>query len=127
MARIGLMLYTVREDCARAFEPIVREVARMGYEGVEIFDLHGHEPEEVASWLADTGLVACSRHATLDAVESQMSALAAEARVLGWRRLVVAWVHPTELGPELVDRITAAAAAAATHGLSSASTTTMPR
>jgi len=117
MARIGLMLYTVREDCARAFEPIVREVARMGYEGVEIFDLHGHEPEEVASWLADTGLVACSRHATLDAVESQMSALAAEARVVGWRRLVVAWVHPTQLGPGLVRRLTAAARAAATYGL----------
>lgn len=117
MARLGLMLYTVREDCARAYEPTIREVASMGYEGVEVFDLHGHEPEEVASWLADTGLVACSRHATLDAVESQMSALAAEARVLGWRRLVVAWVDPSQLGPGLVRRLTAAAGAAATYGL----------
>ena len=55
MARIGLMLYTVRGECARAFEPTLREVAEMGYEGVELFDLHGHEPDEVASWLADTG------------------------------------------------------------------------
>jgi sugar phosphate isomerase/epimerase len=115
--RVGLMLYTVREDCARAFEPTLREVASMGFEGVEIFDLHGHEPEAVAAWLSDTGLVASSRHASLAAVESDMSALAAEARVLGWRRLVVAWVDPSELGPGLVRRLTAAAGAAATYGL----------
>ena len=80
MARIGLMLCTVRGECARAFEPTLREVAEMGYEGVELFDLHGHEPDEVASWLADTGLVACGRHASLEVIESDLPALAAEAR-----------------------------------------------
>lgn len=117
MARIGLMLWTVRGECARAFEPTLREVAEMGYEGVELFDLHGHEPAEVASWLADTGLVAVGRHASLDAVESELPALAAEARTLGWRRLAVSWVDPSELGPDLVRRLTAAAASAAANGL----------
>ena len=117
MARIGLMLWTVRGECARAFEPTLREVAEMGYEGVELFDLHGHEADEVASWLADTGLVAVGRHASLDAIESELPALAAEARTLGWRRLAVSWVDPSELGPELVRRLTAAAASAAAYGL----------
>jgi sugar phosphate isomerase/epimerase len=116
-ARIGLMLWTVRRECDRAFESTLREVARMGYEGVELFELHGHEPEEVASWLADGGLVVCGRHASLDAVESHLPALAAEARTLGWRRLVVSWVDPSELGPELLRRLNAAAAAAAAHEL----------
>jgi sugar phosphate isomerase/epimerase len=116
-ARIGLMLWTVRRECDRAFESTLREVARMGYEGVELFELHGHEPEEVASWLADGGLVVCGRHASLDAVESHLPALAAEARTLGWRRVAVSWVDPSELGPELVERVTAAAASAAAHGL----------
>lgn len=117
MGRIGLMLWTVREECDRAFEPTLREVARIGYEGVELFDLHGHEPDEVAAWLADTGLVACGRHTSLDAVESQLPTLAAEARTLGWRRLVVAWVDPSELGPNLVRRLRAAGESAAAHGL----------
>ena len=81
MARIGLMLCTVRDECAGgAFEATLREVAAIGYEGVEFFDLHGHGPGEVASWLADTGLVACGRHASLEAVESELPALAAEAQ-----------------------------------------------
>ena len=89
----------------------------MGYEGVELFDLHGHEPDEVASWLVDTGLVAVGRHASLDVIESELPALAAEARTLGWRRLAVSWVDPSELGPDLVGRLTAAAAAAEAQGL----------
>lgn len=117
MARIGLMLWTVRGECARAFEPTLREVAKIGYEGVELFDLHGHESDQVATWLGELGLAACGRHASLDAVETQLPSLAAEARTLGWRRLVVSWVDPSELGPRLVGRLTDAAAAAAAHGL----------
>jgi sugar phosphate isomerase/epimerase len=116
-ARIGLQLWTVRRECDRAFEPTLRTVAEMGYAGVELVGLHGHEPEEVAAWLADTSLVACGRHASLDAVETELPALAAEARTLGWRRLVVGWVDPSALGPDLVSRLTAAAASVRAEGL----------
>ena len=44
VARLGLMLYTVRDECARDFAATLREVAAIGFEGVELFDLHGHEP-----------------------------------------------------------------------------------
>ena len=116
-ARIGLALWTVRRECARAFEPTLREIAAMGYEGVELHDLYGHRPDEIASWLAVTGLVVSSRHTSLDAIDAELPALAAEAQTLGWRRLIVGWVDPSELGPALVRRLTDAAAAAAAHGL----------
>ncbi len=58
-----------------------------------------------------------ARHARLEAIESQLPALAAEARALGWRRVSVSWVDPAELGPELLRRLAAAADAAAAHGL----------
>ena len=44
MARVALMLYTVRDECARDLEGVLKSVAEIGYEGVELFDLHGHEP-----------------------------------------------------------------------------------
>ena len=50
-------------------------------------------------------------------VESELPALAEEARTLGWRRLVVSWVDPSELGPDLVSRLTAAAASTEAQGL----------
>jgi sugar phosphate isomerase/epimerase len=118
MTRIGLMLYTVRDECARDFEATLRAVAAMGYEGVELFDLHGHDPAAVRAWLDELGLTACGRHAGLEAIETQLPELAEEAGVLGWRRLAVSWLDPTTLeAADLPGRLARAAAAARVLGV----------
>ena len=118
MARIGLMLYSVRDECAHDFEGVLRSVAAMGYVGVEIFDLHGHEAAAVRGWLDELGLVAVSRHAGLDVIETQLPELAAESRALGWRRLALSWLDPATLEtPGLLERIGDQAAAARERGL----------
>ena len=101
MARLGLMLYTVRDECARDLRTTLDEVAAIGFEGIELFDLHGHSPADVGRMLHDNGLVACGRHAPLEAIESALPELAAEAAELGWTRLIVSWVDPAWLGQAL--------------------------
>ena len=115
--RLGLMLYTVREECARDLPATLHEVAEIGFEGVELFDLHGWPPAEIARVLDRTGLVTCGRHAPLESIETRLPELAAEAGELGWRRLVVSWVDPGQLDAALLDRLEAAAENAAAHGL----------
>ncbi len=117
MSRIGLMLYSVRNAAAADFEATLRQVAALGYEGVELFDLHGHEPRRVATWLGDLGLVACGRHARLESIEQDLPALAAEAQLLGWKRLIVSWVPPDELDTATLARLATAASAVAEQGL----------
>jgi sugar phosphate isomerase/epimerase len=120
VARVGLMLYTVREDCARDFEGTLRAVASLGYEGVEVYDLHGHDATVVRGWLDELGLVACGRHAGLDALESQLPELAAECAVLGIERLVLSWIEApvsTDEAKEMAERLTATARRAAEVGL----------
>jgi sugar phosphate isomerase/epimerase len=114
------MLYTMREACSADFEGTLREVAAIGYEGVEVFELHGHEPERVRGWLDAVGLVACGRHASLEAVEGRLPELAAEAQAIGWRRLVVSWLPPAAVETDaagLHRRLAAAACGAAAVGL----------
>jgi sugar phosphate isomerase/epimerase len=121
VARVGLMLYTLREDCARDFEATLRAVAHLGYEGVEIFDLHGHDGPTVRGWLDEVGLVACGRHSGLVALETQLPELAAECAELGHDRLVLAWIEPpasSAAARELAERLAAVAHEAAQHGLS---------
>jgi sugar phosphate isomerase/epimerase len=117
MSRIALMLYTVRRAAAEDFEATLREVAEMGYENVELFDLHGHEPARVAGWLRELGLVAVARHARLETIEEELPQLAAEAELLGWRRVVVSWVAPAELDSATLARLATAAAAVEERGL----------
>lgn len=112
------MLYSVRDECAVDFEGVLRTVAATGYEGVEIVELHGHEPSTVREWLDELGLVAVARHAGLDAIESGLAELAEEGRALGWRRLVISWLDPEALEtPGLVDRIRGLVRTARDHGL----------
>jgi sugar phosphate isomerase/epimerase len=110
MSRVGLMLYTVREECARDLEGVLRTVGGLGYDGVELFDLHGHEPELVRSWLDEHDLVVAGRHAGLDALEGDLPALAAELAVLGTNRVALSWIDPPESAADakaVVSRIAA--------------------
>jgi sugar phosphate isomerase/epimerase len=119
VARVALQLYTIRRECERDLEDALGRVGRQGYDGVELFDLHGHEPAVVRSWLDDAQLVAAGRHAWLEALEEELPALAAEVGVLGTDRVAISGVDPEQLSePQpLVERIETAAQAARAAGL----------
>src|SRR5262249_12146172 len=96
MPRIGLQLYTIRDECSRDLEGALRAVAELGYDGVELFDLHGHEPATVRAWLDELGLAVAGRHAGLAALEGELPELAEELGVLGCDRLALSWIDPPE-------------------------------
>jgi sugar phosphate isomerase/epimerase len=118
--RLGLALYTLRNDCARDAEGTLRAVAEMGYEGVELHDLLGLEPRELRALVDDVGLAVCSRHSRLETIEDGLDELAADLRELGSDRLVLAWIPPPASSLEadrVVERIDAAAERARAVGL----------
>lgn len=110
--KVALMLYTVRDECARDLESVLRTVAGVGYAGVEFHDLYGNQPARVRSLLDELGLVAVGRHAGLDALENDLPALAVELGILGTDRITLAWIDPPESGADAsaaVERIAAIA------------------
>jgi sugar phosphate isomerase/epimerase len=95
--RIGLQLWTIREECDRDLERALRTVGAQGYDGVELFQLHGHDVEQVRAWLDSANLVAAGRHVRVEVIESGLPQLADELRVLGTDRAAIAWIDPGEL------------------------------
>ena len=71
---------------------MLRSVGELGFDGVELYDLHGHPAERVRTWLDRAGLVAAGRHAGLEELESGLPAFAAELATLGTDRIAVAWI-----------------------------------
>jgi sugar phosphate isomerase/epimerase len=119
-ARVGLMLYSVRAECAHDLEATLRAVAGLGYESVELFDFHGHEPERVRGWLDECGLAVAGRHASLELIETRLPELAADAEALGTPRVVLSWIAPPNSVAQaqaMVDRLARAAQEAAALGL----------
>ena len=95
--------------------------AGLGFEGVELHDLHGHSPRPFARLLDANGLVACGRHAGLRLVENELEDLADELGALGTDRLIVSWIEPPASAPSCrrddCDRLLAAAERVAALGL----------
>ena len=94
VSRIGLQLYTVRDAAATDLARTLGRAAELGFDGVELHDLHGHAPDEVRAMLDAHDLAVCGRHVGLEAAEDDLGGLAAELETLGTDRLIVAWIEP---------------------------------
>jgi sugar phosphate isomerase/epimerase len=120
VARIGLQLYTLREDAARDLEGTIARVGAAGYEGVELHAIDGAEPAEVRSWLDRANLTVAGWHAQLPAIEDDLDGLAELLAALGTTRLTLSWIEApaTSAGADdLAGRILAAARRVSERGL----------
>ena len=71
---LGIQLYSVRELCATDFKGTVRELAKMGYKGVEFAGQYGNMvPEELADFLKEQKLKVCGCHTSLDEINNPNS------------------------------------------------------
>lgn len=94
-APIALQLYTVRDALAQDFEGVIRQIADMGYDGVETAGFPGTTPQAAARLFQELGLTVSSAHAPLPLGERQGEVLETMA-ALGCQRLVCAYLSPDE-------------------------------
>lgn len=119
MPRIGLQLWTIREECERDLQGALQRLGAQGYDGVELVRFRDHRAQEVRTWLDEAGLVAAGSHARLEELEGELPRLVEELGVLGVDRIAISGVDPSWLARPgaLVERIEAAARAARDAGL----------
>jgi sugar phosphate isomerase/epimerase len=106
MKPISLQLYTLRERASKDFVGVLKDVAAIGYKGVEPAGLHGMKPAAVHKVLDDLGLVASSSHCPLPTPEN-ISETVDTAATLGYG-LVVSGLGPDDF--KTLDAIKATAA-----------------
>ena len=87
MPPIALQLYTVRDLAAKNFPEALRQVAKIGYAGVEFAGLHGMPAMDVAALLRELGLKSSSAHTAMPTPEN-IAAIAADAKTLGHRHII---------------------------------------
>ncbi|MBM3493755.1 MAG: sugar phosphate isomerase/epimerase [Armatimonadetes bacterium] len=88
--RIGLQLYSVREECAKDLPGVLKAVAQMGYEGVEFAGYHGKSAEEIKKLLDENKLVCCGTHTSLESLlGEEFDKTVAFNKTIGNRFLIV--------------------------------------
>ena len=76
-AYIGYQIYSAREEAEKDLLSVLKQLAAMGYDGVEFAGFYGYTAEEIKAMLKETGLKAISSHAGIPAtVEGMFEAIA---------------------------------------------------
>ncbi|MDB5060136.1 MAG: sugar phosphate isomerase/epimerase [Chloroflexi bacterium] len=105
-APVALQLYTVRDDTARDFAQTVRQVAAIGYAGVEFAGYGGLKPSEVRELMDETGLQPVSTHVNLEILENDLTAAGEAAALIGCRYVVLSGLPQDRRTPQALRDLT---------------------
>ena len=98
LSRIGVQLYTVRNQMRESVEKTLEQVARIGYKEVEFAGYFGRTPQQIRSILDANGLTSPSAHsANMPAIRQRLAELIEEAAIIGQQYLICASIPRSEM------------------------------
>lgn len=120
--RIGLQLYTVREELEKDFIGTLERLAQMGYQGVEFAGYGGLTPQEMKSLLERLGLVAVGSHVGWDQLVNHLDEHIEMNRAIGNDKLICPFLEQerystVEALAETIDMLKQAVERLAAHGM----------
>jgi sugar phosphate isomerase/epimerase len=94
--RIGVQLYSVRDEMARDFDVTLAKVAAIGYKEVEFAGYFGRTPKQVRTALDGMGLSSPATHVPFDVLGEKWPEQIESAKVIGQNYIVCPWI-PEEI------------------------------
>jgi sugar phosphate isomerase/epimerase len=93
IARVGLQLYTVRDDMQRDLPGTLARVAQIGYREVEFAGYFGRTPAEIRALLQQNGLTSPSSHIGYpDLAGGAWGRALSDAKAVGHEYVTVPWI-----------------------------------
>lgn len=94
--KVGVQLYTVRDQMQADFEGTIAKVADIGYKEVEFAGYFGRTPQQVRAVLDKNGLSAPGTHVQYDELDEKFPAVIEASKAIGIEYIVNPWI-PEEL------------------------------
>lgn len=94
--KIGVQLYTVRNEMAKDFDGSLRKIAEIGYKQVEFAGYYNRTPQQVKTLLGQLGLESPSVHVPLADLRDNLPKAIDAAKVIGHRYLICPYLMPQE-------------------------------
>jgi sugar phosphate isomerase/epimerase len=90
--KVGVQLYTVRDQMKTDFDGTLSKVAAIGYKEVEFAGYFDHSPQEVRAMIDHHGLASPSCHVPYDVLGDKWPAQIESARVIGQSYIICPWI-----------------------------------
>ena len=94
--KIGLQLYTVRDQMKADFDGTIAKVASIGYKEVEFAGYFGRTPEQVRAVIDRNGLTSPSCHVEYGVLSDKWPSVIESSKVIGQSYIVCPWI-PEEI------------------------------
>jgi sugar phosphate isomerase/epimerase len=89
---VALQLYTVRNETAKDFIGTLKQVAAIGYRGVELAGMGGLSAGELKAALDDLDVRVVGSHIPMERLENELEQVFEENRILDNRFIVMPWL-----------------------------------
>ncbi|WP_438351439.1 sugar phosphate isomerase/epimerase family protein [Paenibacillus sp. FA6] len=96
MLKLGLQLYTVRDQMEQDFEGTLKKVAELGYKGVEFHTFFGRSSSEVKRLLDENGLVAIGTHTQYASMLEDLDSIITYNKAIGSKYIIVPYLSEEE-------------------------------
>lgn len=96
LSKIGVQLYTVRNDMAKDFEGTIAKVAALGYQQVEFAGYYNRTPQQVKEVLAKNKLEAPSVHIALKELRDNLDKSVETAQAVGHKLVICPYLMPED-------------------------------
>lgn len=89
--KLGIQMYTLREECGKDFLGALEYVSKLGYDGVEFAGYYGLTAEELREHLDRLGLVCSSTHTCAEDIFEKTDETIAYNKTLGCKYVILPW------------------------------------
>lgn len=96
ISKVGLQLYTLRDQMRQDVAGTLAKVAQLGYKEVEFAGYQDKSPEQIRDLLKQNGLTSPSVHFPLASLADKPEKLVGVAKTIGHKYLVCPWLAPNE-------------------------------
>jgi sugar phosphate isomerase/epimerase len=90
--KIGVQLYTVRDQMKSDFDGTIAKVAQIGYKEVEFAGYFGHTGQQVRAACDKNGLSAVSTHVQYDELDDKFPSVIETSKGIGLKYIVCPWI-----------------------------------
>lgn len=94
--KVGLQLYTVRDQMEKSVENTLDIVANIGYEEVEFAGYFDYSANDMKSILDQNGLSSPSTHISLSQARDDIDTLIEYAQTVGHKYIIIGYLEPEE-------------------------------
>ncbi len=91
--KVGLQMYSVREQSQEDLAGVLRAVKEMGYDGVEFAGLYDHSPEEVRDLCREIGLEPISAHVPFSVLRKDPEQAVADYANIGCKYIAIPFLN----------------------------------